>query len=584
MANKPFTPVTIVDILGRMFLKKPNEIAYKFLVDGDAEEANLTYGELNKKSLAIMKRIQSIVDFGSRALLLYPTGLEFITAFCGCLYADVIAVPACVPRPNRPMVKLQEIVKDCQPTIVLTTAALLQNLKTQFTQNLDTSEIHWLATDAIDWDHEISETPDVTALQADKLAFIQYTSGSTGSSKGVKVSHENLLHNEQVIANGFQHTEKTIVAGWLPHYHDMGLVGNLLQPLYMGVLCIFMSPTDFMKRPFLWLQAISRYKATTSGGPNFAYDLCVRKINLEQQTSLDLSSWKVAFNGAEPIRATTLEQFAAKFANCGFCPEAFYPCYGMAETTLFASGALKTEKPILATIQEEALERNEVVYLNEGESGGKVVVGCGKSFPDQQIVIVNPETLCCAPQGQIGEIWLSGKSVAQGYWNRPQETEYTFKAYLADTNERPFLRTGDLGFLKDGELFITGRLKDLIIIRGRNYYPNDIEMTLERCHPAFRVGCSSAFTVEIEGEERLVVAQEVEHEFVRKLDTDQVIADVRQAVLLEHDLLVYDVILLKPGAIPKTSSGKVQRYACRLDFLNGTMSAIRSNSKALKAS
>jgi acyl-CoA synthetase (AMP-forming)/AMP-acid ligase II/acyl carrier protein len=463
-------------------------------------------------------------------------------------------------------------VADAQVTVALTTTTVLSNLESHFMQSPTLQALHWLATDNISDD--LAQTWHKPAINSDTLAFLQYTSGSTGTPKGVMVTHGNLLHNEQMIQQGMQHTEKTIFVGWLPLFHDMGLIGNVLQPLYLGIPCIFMSPMDFLQRPVRWLQAISRYKATTSGGPNFAYDLCVSKITNEQREALDLSSWDVAFNGAEPVRAETLERFANTFEPYGFCREAFYPCYGMAETTLIISGGLKASLPVLKTLQADALEKNQVVSAFRENDEVRTLVGCGQTLLDQQIIIADPKTwIRCLPD-EVGEIWVSGKSVTQGYWNRPEETQATFRAYLADTGEGPFLRTGDLGFLHDGELFVTGRLKDLIIIRGRNHYPQDIELTVEQSHPVLSPDCAAAFSVDVDGQERLVVACEVERTSRRKLDVDEVVRTIWKAVVEQHELEVYAILLLKSGSIPKTSSGKIQRRACRASFLAGNLDVV----------
>jgi acyl-CoA synthetase (AMP-forming)/AMP-acid ligase II/acyl carrier protein len=361
----------------------------------------------------------------------------------------------------------------------------------------------------------------------------------------------------------------------------MGLIGGVLQPLYGGFPVTLMSPADFLQKPVRWLQAISRYKATTSGGPNFAYDLCVEKIKPEQLSCLDLSSWEVAFNGAEPVRSSTLERFAATFEPCGFRREAFYPCYGMAETTLIVSGGLKTRPPVVRQFDGAALEQNRVVAAEGEQENLREIVGCGQAWLDQKIAIADPEFLTPCTDEQVGEIWVSGPSVARGYWNRPEETEQTFRAYLADTgvsvagrSPGSFVRTGDLGFLQDGELFVTGRLKDLIIIRGRNHYPQDIELTVQKSHPALRPSAGAAFAVEVEGVERLVIAQEVERSYLRQLDVDEVVRAIRQAVSQQHELEVYAVVLLKTASIPKTSSGKIQRHACRVGFLNGSLDVV----------
>ena len=576
---KNFKFSTLVDLLRHRSLHQPAQLAFTFLQDGETESSSLTYQELDRSARAIATQLQSLGASGSLALLLYPPGLEFIAAFFGCLYAGTVAIPAYPPRRNQNMSRLQAIVASSQAAVALTTTSLLTNIREQLAQNSELAALRWLATDNLASDQALGwQEP---ALSSDTLAFLQYTSGSTGTPKGVMVSHGNLLHNERMIERAFGHTEKTIVVGWLPLFHDMGLIGNVLQPLYLGRSCILMSPVDFLQKPFRWLQAISRYKATTSGGPNFAYDLCVRKITPEERATLDLSSWEVAFTGAEPIRAETLERFTAAFDPCGFRKEVFYPCYGMAETTLFVSGGLKTDPPVIHHVKGTALEQNRVVIAASEQEDVRAIVGCGQTWLDQKIIVVDPESLTQSLSDRVGEIWVSGSSVGQGYWRRPEETQQTFQAYLADTGEGPFLRTGDLGFLHNGELFVTGRLKDLVIIRGRNHYPQDIELTVDESHPALRSGYGAAFSVEVEGEERLVVAQEVERSYLRKLDADEVVGAVREAVSQQHELEVYAVLLIKTGSIPKTSSGKIQRYACKERLLAGTLDIVASSNAKL---
>ena len=563
---------TLVDLLGFRALYQPERAAYTFLEDGEDEEVSLNYQELDRKARAVGTQLQSLGASGQRALLLYSPGLEYIAAFFGCLYAGVVAVPAYPPRPNRSLSRLQAIVTDAQATVALTTAALLSDVERQFVNTPILKALRWLATDNF-----VNDAPKAwqkPAVGRDTLALLQYTSGSTGMPKGVMLSHSNLLHNSALIHRCFKDTSDSRGVIWLPPYHDMGLIGGILQPLFVGYPVTLMSPVAFLQRPLRWLQAISRYKATTSGGSNFAYELCVDRIAPKERTSLDLSSWGLAFNGAEPIRAETLERFVAAFESCGFRREAFYPCYGIAEATLIVSGGLKAAPPKLKTVQGKALEQNRVVPVGWEEDGVQTLVGCGQTLPGQQIIIAHPDTLTLCSHNEVGEIWVSGPSVGQGYWNQPKETAQTFQAYLSDTKEGPFLRTGDLGFLHNGELFVTGRLKDLIIIRGRNHYPQDIELTVERSHPALRLGCGAAFSVELYGEEQLVIAQEVERSYLRNLNVDEVVGAIRQAVAEQHELQVYAVLLLKTGSISKTSSGKIQRYACRKGFLAGDLELV----------
>ncbi|MEH1967247.1 AMP-binding protein [Nostoc sp.] len=586
LLNKVYT---LVDLLRFRALQDAKQTGYIFLRDGETASISLTYQELDEQAQAIAAYLQSLGATNKRALLIYPPGLELIAAFFGCLYAGVVAVPAYPCRPNQSMSRLQAIIADAQATLALTTTSLLTNIQSRFAQNPELAATRWLTTDSIanNWAAAWQEP----AVNSNTLAFLQYTSGSTGTPKGVMVNHGNLLHNLELIRKSFEHTPDSRGVFWLPPYHDMGLIGGVLQPLYGGCQVTLMSPMAFLQKPVRWLQAISDYKATTSGGPNFAYDLCVRKITPEQRATLDLSRWELAFNGAEPIRAETLEQFAQTFADCGFRKEAFYPCYGMAETTLIISGGLKTTPPIVRQVNRAVLEKNQVVATADEQQDPKAIVGVGRTRLDQKILIVDPQSLTPCPPDKVGEIWVSSPSVAYGYWNRPEETKQTFHAYLTDTGVSeniagngsaqvqslgPFLRTGDLGFLQDEELFITGRLKDMIIIRGKNHYPQDIELTVQKSHPALQPNCGAAFAVEIYGEEQLVVVQEVERSYLRKLNVDEVVKEIRQAVSQQHELQVYAVALLKTASIPKTSSGKIQRHTCRIGFLDGSLDVVAS--------
>ncbi|MEB3219811.1 MAG: amino acid adenylation domain-containing protein [Nostocales cyanobacterium 94392] len=563
---------TVVELLHLRSSKQPNRNAFTFLLNGESEEARLTYQELDRFARRIATQLQAQGLTGRRALLLYPAGLDFLTAFFGCLYAGVVAVTAYPPRNKRNAPRIQAICADAQATIALTTTEILSTVQSLMMEKTDIKSLQWLTTDNLA--PGIEDNWKEASINKDTLAFLQYTSGSTGKPKGVMISHGNLLHNAQTTYQFMEHSPESKFVTWLPMYHDMGLIGGILQPLYGGFPCIIMPPTSFLQRPYRWLQTISKYKGTTSGGPNFAYDLCVQKITPEQKATLDLSSWDVAFNGAEPIRQETLERFAEAFAECGFRKQAFYPCYGMAETTLMISGVNKATSPIVKTVQKSALESNRVVESSV-EDEIYNFVGCGRIIPEQKVVIAHPETFKTCQADEIGEIWVSGPSVGQGYWNRAEDTQQTFGAYLSDTKEGPFLRTGDLGFLQSGDLFITGRAKDLIIIRGRNLYPQDIELTAERSHPSLRAGASAAFTILVNNEEKLVVVQELE--FRAKPNLEEVANAIRQAISEEHEVQVYAVVLIKPGSIPKTSSGKIQRRATRAQFEEGTLCVIASN-------
>lgn len=565
------TNSSLLDILNHRAQSQPENSAYIFLQNGEIESASLSYRELDARAKAIASCLQPYK--GERALFLYPPGLEFISAFFSCLYAGVIAVPVYPPRHNQKLSRLFSIIDDAQAILALTTTSILNDIK-KFENSDRLTQLKWIATDNIEANNQefvqLSITPE-------NLAFLQYTSGSTGKPKGVMVTHGNIIHNQQIIYQAFSHSEHSIGVGWLPLFHDMGLIGHVLQPIYAGFPSILMSPLAFLHKPIRWLKAISKYRATTSGGPNFAYDLCVNKIQPEELSNLDLSSWNLAYSGAEPIRAETLEKFGKKFSGCGFDYNAFYPCYGMAETTLFVTGGNKNQKPVIQGFKTGNLKQNSVVESENLESGNRMLVGVGFSHDNTKVIIVNPESLTCCEEGEIGEIWVSGGSVASGYWNRLEETRETFQACLEDTQEIPFLRTGDLGFLHKGELFISGRLKDVIIIRGRNHYPQDIELTVEKAHSGLRANCGVAFAVEVEGEEKLVVVQEIERSYLRQLNKDEVFTAIQKQVSLEHELQVYAVVLIRTGSIPKTSSGKIKRHACRDAFLENNLSVMGSN-------
>ncbi|MHC5820978.1 MAG: amino acid adenylation domain-containing protein, partial [Nostoc sp.] len=564
---------TIVDILRYRSLKTPDAKAFTFLEDGETQESTLTYHELDQRSRAVAAQLQTFALSGDRAILFYSPGLEYVTAFFGCLYAKVVAIPVYLPGNQRKTSRIQAIITDAQAAICLTTTTIFEKIESLLVKKTDQGSLRWLTTDNLA--HGIEDSWQQPVIDGQTLAFLQYTSGSTGTPKGVMLSHGNLLHNAAMTYQMMGHSPKSQFISWLPVYHDMGLIGGILQPLYGGFPCVLMSPASFLQRPYRWLQAISRYGGTTSGGPNFAYEQCIQRITPQQRSTLDLSSWSVAFNGAEPVRQDTLEQFATTFAECGFRGEAFYPCYGMAEATLIVSGGVKTALAQVRTVEKFALSQNQIVEATTQSQDIQSFVSCGKTIPQQQIVIVNPETLTRCSSDEVGEIWVFGPSVGQGYWNRTQETEQTFHAYLKDTKEGPFLRTGDLGFLHNEELFITGRAKDLIIIRGKNLYPQDIELTAERSHLSLRSGANAAFTVEVNNEERLFVVQELE--FRAKPNLAEVASAIRQAITEEHEVQVYGVVLIKPGSIPKTSSGKIQRRTTRAQFENGELNVVASN-------
>jgi amino acid adenylation domain-containing protein len=555
----------------------PERRLYTFLEDSEGEESTMTYARLDERARLIAAALQEVASPGDRVMLLYPPGLEYIAGFFGCLYAGMVAVPAYPPDPmrlERTLPRLRAIIQDARASVVLTVSFIHGMGEFLFEQAPDLRALHWMATDELPEDRQAPwKRPE---LRREALAFLQYTSGSTGTPKGVMLSHGNLLHNLECISRSFGTTEESVGVIWLPPYHDMGLIGGILQPLYRAFPVALMSPLTFLKQPRRWLEAVSRFGATVSGGPNFAYDLCVRKMTPQERAQLDLSRWKVAFSGAEPVRTETLERFLEAFGPQGFRREAIYPCYGLAEGTLIASGGDAAQPPRVMSLSGLALARNEVATADAAQPDARLMVGCGRTMPDQELLIADLEkSRRCAP-GRVGEIWVRGPSVALGYWQRPEETAQTFQGRLQDSGEGAWLRTGDLGFLReDGELFVTGRLKDLIIIRGRNHYPQDIEMTVEQSHPALRPGCGAAFAQEVDGEERLVVVQEVDP---RKLPDppESLVGLIRQRVAETHELQLHAVVLIEPGAIPKTSSGKIQRRACRASLNAGELRVVLS--------
>ena len=559
----------LVDVLRSWADLDPHRPAFTFLVDGEGEALHLSYGELDRRARAVASRLQALGMAGSRVVLLFPPGLDYAAGFLGCLYAGAVAVPAYPPTGSRGLPRLQAILRDCEPGGILTVAGIQAAVERQLARSGEARDLPFVVTGGIsESEADLWREPEIGAGD---LAFLQYTSGSTSTPKGVMVSHGNLVANERMIQEAFATEESSVIVSWLPLYHDMGLIGGLLHPLWLGARCVLLSPIHFLQRPARWLQAISRYGASVSGGPNFAYDLCSRKVAPEEAEVLDLSSWRVAFNGAEPVRAEVLERFAATFALQGFRSSSFFPCYGLAEATLLVSGGRsEAEVPVLA-VDAEALARERVAPATEGpgEARNRRLVSCGGVPSGLEVLVVDPASATeCGREG-VGEIWVAGPSVAHGYWRR--DSAEIFGARLAD-GRGPFLRTGDLGVLADGHLFLTGRIKDLILVRGRNLYPQDVEWTAERSHPGARPGCGAAFSVDEAGEERLVVVQEVSP---READLDAVAAAIRQAVAQEHEVQVSSLVLIKPGGMPKTTSGKIQRRACRDLFLRGELPALR---------
>jgi amino acid adenylation domain-containing protein len=505
---------------------------------------------------------------------MYPPGLDFVTAFWGCLYAGMVAIP--VPPPDSFRMKqsagrLAAVRDDAQAAGLLTLQDTVALCREARYSGLLGDPDQWIATETLDQTLADSWIPPDCSVS--DLAYLQYTSGSTALPKGAMVSHDNLMYHCRCITTAGGYHEQAVTLSWMPHYHDYGLVKGILHPISIGRPAYLMSAVTFLKRPLRWLQAIQRYRVTHSGGPNFAYRHCVAMTTPEERATLDLSGWQVASCGAEPIFQETIDQFIAAFSPAGFKAEAFYPAYGMAEYTLLVSLKRAGEPSRIQSLDAQFLEQGIARGAAPDSVARRAVVGCGRPVGDTIVAIVDPVTRRRRQPDEIGEIWLAGRSVTQGYWNRPEETKETFHALIEGSGEGPFLRTGDLGFVRDGDLYVTGRLKDLIIIRGRNHYPHDIERSVQQSHPALSAARGVAFSVEEENEESLVLVQEVDLQ-EHPLDMEMLAALIRQTVAVQHDLEAAAVALVKPGTIPKTSSGKIQRRACRQAFLAGSLPSI----------
>lgn len=554
---------TLIGVLNHYATKKPTETVYRFLHNGEEEVASLSFSQLNQQAHAVANVLSKHSQKGDRVLLVFPQGKDFIISFYGCLLAGVIAVPVNPPGNPRKTGRLKGIIKDCEPTVLFTTQKFLEKSQRWFP---DENEMHWLSFEQKADTHEASNLPKVNS---EDLAFLQYTSGSTGNPKGVMVSHRNLMDNSKLLQTVLGIEEGSVIVSWLPMFHDMGLIGQIIQALYSGVTAVLMKPEDFVKKPIRWLQAIHNYRATTSGGPNFAYDLCRSQISETDLEQLDLSSWKVAFNGSEPIRHQTLGQFADYFKPCGFRATASVPCYGMAETTLVVSAiGVKNQNQFDHINTKNYLEGKRKIAETAEPEQITTIVSCGELCEGFNCAIVDPTTKQTCDEGTIGEIWLNGPSVAKGYWNNYQLSQETFKAYTLNTKGEqvsgPFLRTGDLGYIVDNQLYVTGRHKELIIVAGANHYPQDIEQTVQALHIDLTANAGAAFSIEADdGQEKLVIVQEIKRTSLRTYNADELFALIRNAVSETHELAVHQILFLKPGRVPKTSSGKIQRKLCQ---------------------
>jgi acyl-CoA synthetase (AMP-forming)/AMP-acid ligase II len=563
---------TMRDLLNDRVRQRKKDVCYTFLVGFEVRN-QWDYSDLYREVAKVGEHLRKIGSIGKRALLVYPQGPDFMAAFLACLSRNVVAVP--VPAPEtwnllRTMPRLRAVAEDADASFVLTTRKILNMASASGSGLWDFEDTPWIATDELDeGDNDLGAEP----IDATTPAYFQYTSGSTSSPSGVVLTHQNLMHHLGALHKACGYGGGVTVT-WMPHFHDYGLVQGLLQPLFSGDPCYFMSPLSFLKRPSHWLGAITKYGGTHSQAPNFAYEHCLRRISPEERAGLNLATWKAAGNAAEPINPEVLEKFIKTFEPCGFQRAASAPAYGLAEATLLVSSTRLNSGPRVLELDADAIFDGRVVPVGSGRAGRRIV-SCGTLVGDTKVAIVNPETLTKCRADEIGEIWVSDLAVADGYWNQPTKSQEIFGAYLKDTGEGPWLRTGDLGFLQNGELFISGRLKDMIIIRGANFAPQDIEWVSQKCHPAVESAESAAFSLTIDGEESLGIVQELNRkDHPSNVDFEDVAAKIREQISLEFEVRAYAVALVRRGTIPKTSSGKIQRRACRAALLGGSLETL----------
>jgi acyl-CoA synthetase (AMP-forming)/AMP-acid ligase II len=550
---------------------EPLRKALVFLAEGDEAQAVLNYAELDRGARAIAACLHE-QSHPSRAILLFPPGPEFVRALWGCFYASVVAVPAYPPDParlSRTLPHLRMMASDARVDLVLTTAKIAELAGTLGELAPELDALRWIATDTVDLTRaDLHRAPD---LRPDTPALLQYTSGSTALPRGVLLDQANILENLRSIQQSFGLTREDTGVIWLPPYHDMGLIGGILEPVYAGFPVVLMPPMAFLERPVRWLRAITRYGGTCSGGPNFAYELCARRISPEEREGLDLSSWQVAFSGAEPVRAETLERFTSAFVPSGFHREAFHPCYGLSEATLMVSSGRRGQGPRVESFARGQLVSGHAERSHDPDEPAVLLASSGRPSSGCEVRVVEPAGATPVDEGVVGEIWVTGPSVARGYWQAEEATRAAFENRLDGGST--YLRTGDLGFLLEGELFVTGRSKDVIVTAGQKHFAEQIEATIEGCHLLLRPGCGAVFSIDSVGEERVVAAWELdERESANApLDLAEVCAQIRRVVAEHHLLPLGGVVLTRSGSLPKTPSGKMRRQACRALFLGGKL-------------
>lgn len=545
----------------------PDKIAFTFLGDNGQKDDETTYIELHQQVMNLAGLLSERGLKGERIVIVLPSGIDYVVSFLACLASGAIAVPLYPPGGKRDWHRMRSVLEDCNPRALVVNRAVAARYQEEFAALMAARQRATFVIDELAVPESGFSPGDIDPK---RIAFLQYTSGSTGNPKGVMVSHENIMHNAHNQAFDMGNGVEAVDVSWLPLYHDMGLIGKILQSLSIGAHAVFMSPFSFLRRPVNWLNAITQYKGTVSGAPNFAFDLCVDKIKESDIDALDLSTWKVAFNGSEPVKMSTLDRFAHRFERAGFRREAFFPCYGLAEATLYVAGGPLHQLPHAMELDRAALSEGQVTSATlpaDHPDYAERVVSCVSvdlPFRDQTMRIVDPATWSVLPERRVGEIWLKSRSVARGYWNKPAETAETFQAYTTESGEGPFLRTGDLGFLNNGRLYITGRIKELIIINGVNHYPQDIEETVQSLSDAFRVHAGAAFGFD---DDKLGIVQGINRAKVSPEELQALIAQLRQAVWQVHGVAPAYVGLVNPGEIAKTSSGKIQRGVVRRRFL-----------------
>jgi acyl-CoA synthetase (AMP-forming)/AMP-acid ligase II len=564
---------SLADLLRYRAAVQPHERAYVVLSDRGQEEDAITFAGLERRAAALAQRIAAHAAPGERALLLCPNGIDFIVGLFGCILAGVIAVPMMLPRRQSGRDASAAIVADCAPRLGLSLRPLIDGTRGDLSARFAHAGLAWLALDELT--EEAATAAPCAAPLASDVALLQYTSGSTSTPKGVMVSHANLLANLAMIKTAFGNTRRSTTVSWVPLYHDLGLVINALQTLYAGSLCVLFAPAAFVQRPLLWLRAIGDFRAEVAVSPNFGFDLCVERYRADQMAGVDLACWRLALNGAAPVHAATIRRFAATFAPHGFAADAFYPAYGMAEATVLIAAGRRGAGAALRPLSRAGLQWDRVAPPRDPRDE-QVAVGCGRALSGERLAIVDAASRQRLGTDHIGEIWVAGANVSRGYWRNPAVTAEAFGAAIASEEGAEWLRTGDLGFLDEaGELFITGRIKEVVIIRGANHYPQDIEETVQRCHPALRRHGGAAFAIGGgDTPEALVVVQEVERTERHRIAADEIVSRIREAVVGRHDIVPYEIALLRPGALPKTTSGKIQRTLARQLWLSGSLARL----------